>query len=445
MKKYMLILSILFIYVPSGFSQAFSATGSWKVFTNDFNGALFAVTKDYVWVTSISDTSVSRFNKHDKTYTIITKTDNIDGFSNLSRPFLDGEGNIWGTAARYNPVTSSYTGRLVKFDGTSWTVVGTLSDLVDSISQIFYDGDHGLWYTTSMGAALDMIDTRSYQDTFFGRASTYLLNIYRNALLINRSGGGVYTIDREFWIDQETFVNHLIELTAPFDISGMFYTAVGRDNVLWFGCGSPYVQLGRYDGTNWTLFTKDNGYPVSRGSFPQPITMQGLTVDSNGNVWIKGTYTVSRFDGETSETFYNLAGNPLVNENNIGTMIADPENGIWVQVNDVILHYDYASTGISQSGSLPSKLILNACIPNPFNSSTTLSFTLPTPGSTTLSIYSLTGQRIRTLVSDPMSSGTHSVVWDGRDDSGRAVSSGVYLSRLESGGKAATGKMLMMK
>lgn len=83
--------------------------------------------------------------------------------------------------------------------------------------------------------------------------------------------------------------------------------------------------------------------------------------------------------------------------------------------------------------------------PNPFNSSTTLSFTLPASGQSTLAVYSLTGQKVRTLVSGPLAAGAHSVLWDGRDDAGRPVSSGVYLSRLESGGKAATGKMLLMK
>jgi hypothetical protein len=443
MKKFMIILSILAVFAPSTFCQPLSATGSWKVFTSDFNGALFAVIKDYLWVTSISDSSVSRFNKHDKTYTIIAKTDNIDGFTGLSGPFLDGDGNIWGGTIRYNPVTSSYTIRLVKFDGISWTVVGTWSDF-DDISQILFDGDHGLWYTMSRSHGLNRIDIRTNETINYFHGDIGCLFMYNNAVWFSLAGK-IFSVDRVYWTDPDTFVNHEIEHTAPFDISGMFYTAVGRDNVLWFGCGSPYVQLGRYDGTNWTLFTKDNGYPVSRGSFPQPITMQGLTVDSNGTVWIKGTYTVSRFDGETSETFYNLSGNPLVYQNNIGAIIADPENGIWVQVNDVIVHYDYTSTGISQSGSLPSKLILNNCIPNPFNSSTTLSFTLPASGRTTLAVYSLTGQRLRTLVSGSLAAGAHSVSWNGRDDSGRSVSSGVYLSRLESGGKAVTAKMLLMK
>jgi outer membrane protein assembly factor BamB len=83
--------------------------------------------------------------------------------------------------------------------------------------------------------------------------------------------------------------------------------------------------------------------------------------------------------------------------------------------------------------------------PNPFNPSTTISFTLSAPGKSHLVVYDITGRKVRELVSRILSAGAYSVVWDGRDDAGRAVSSGVYLSRLESGGKAATGKMLLMK
>ncbi len=83
--------------------------------------------------------------------------------------------------------------------------------------------------------------------------------------------------------------------------------------------------------------------------------------------------------------------------------------------------------------------------PNPFNSSTTINFSLPSSGSATLSIYSLTGQWVRTLISGAQTAGSHSVLWDGRDDSGKPVSSGVYISRLKMGNKVAFGRMLLLK
>ncbi len=83
--------------------------------------------------------------------------------------------------------------------------------------------------------------------------------------------------------------------------------------------------------------------------------------------------------------------------------------------------------------------------PNPFNPSTTLSFTLPSPARAELAVYSVTGQWVRTLLDGTVSAGSHSVVWDGRDDSGKPVSSGVYLSRLTTGKRTATGKMVLVR
>jgi hypothetical protein len=95
--------------------------------------------------------------------------------------------------------------------------------------------------------------------------------------------------------------------------------------------------------------------------------------------------------------------------------------------------------------SVPTGFSLPANHPNPFNSSTAISFTLPKSGNTTLVIYSITGQRVRTLISGNQTAGTLSIVWNGRDDSGRMVSSGVYLSRLQMGDKVAVGRMLLLK
>ena len=55
------------------------------------------------------------------------------------------------------------------------------------------------------------------------------------------------------------------------------------------------------------------------------------------------------------------------------------------------------------------------------------------------------GQEVRYLLNCNMNAGNHKVVWDGKDDSGKEVSSGVYILRMENGESYATGKMLLMK
>ncbi len=83
--------------------------------------------------------------------------------------------------------------------------------------------------------------------------------------------------------------------------------------------------------------------------------------------------------------------------------------------------------------------------PNPFNPSTTLSFTLPESGFTELSIYNLAGQKIRTLVAGDMAEGTHEALWDGKNDRGVMVSSGIYFSHLKAGEQVITGRMMLVK
>jgi Tol biopolymer transport system component len=97
------------------------------------------------------------------------------------------------------------------------------------------------------------------------------------------------------------------------------------------------------------------------------------------------------------------------------------------------------------SDAAPIGFALTGNYPNPFNPTTTISFTLPASGAATLSVYSITGQKVRELVSGHLSAGVHSVVWDGLDASGKQVSSGVYLSRLSMGNHTAAGRMLLAK
>jgi len=76
---------------------------------------------------------------------------------------------------------------------------------------------------------------------------------------------------------------------------------------------------------------------------------------------------------------------------------------------------------------------------------TIIDFTLPAPGKFSLIIYDITGRKVRELVSGDLSSGKHSVLWDGKDSAGETVSSGIYLSTLRFGSATATRRMLFLK
>jgi len=90
-----------------------------------------------------------------------------------------------------------------------------------------------------------------------------------------------------------------------------------------------------------------------------------------------------------------------------------------------------ASSSSPVPQALPSRSVLNPNIPNPFNPATEFSFVLARDGQTTLRIYTLNGRLIRTLLNEELPAGPHAFTWHGTDDSGRQVSSGSYLVRLD--------------
>jgi zinc metalloprotease ZmpB len=83
--------------------------------------------------------------------------------------------------------------------------------------------------------------------------------------------------------------------------------------------------------------------------------------------------------------------------------------------------------------------------PNPFNPTTKVRFDLPSGGQVRLSVIDLQGRAVRTLADGALVAGRHAYVWDGRDEAGHALASGLYFVRLEAGGKTLSRKILMAK
>jgi flagellar hook assembly protein FlgD len=91
--------------------------------------------------------------------------------------------------------------------------------------------------------------------------------------------------------------------------------------------------------------------------------------------------------------------------------------------------------------SSPARYVLHQNYPNPFNPDTRILFSLNLDEHCELSIYNINGQLVRKLISGSRNAGTHLVMWDGRDDAGRLLPSGIYLYRLWTRSFSATKKM----
>jgi hypothetical protein len=94
---------------------------------------------------------------------------------------------------------------------------------------------------------------------------------------------------------------------------------------------------------------------------------------------------------------------------------------------------------------VPVEQSLACSYPNPFNIQTKIDYAIPTQSPVSIRVYNILGQEIRELISQDMQPGYYSIIWDGKDNSGSAVSSGVYFYVLRTPEKATTKKMVVLK
>lgn len=103
------------------------------------------------------------------------------------------------------------------------------------------------------------------------------------------------------------------------------------------------------------------------------------------------------------------------------------------------------TSATAQTGSLPKEFTAEQNYPNPFNSKTTIQYVLHSSGNVKLMILNAQGEKVRTLFEGYQHSGEHSIPWDGRDDDGNDVSSGMYFYSLMFNQDFITKRMLLVK
>jgi len=102
-------------------------------------------------------------------------------------------------------------------------------------------------------------------------------------------------------------------------------------------------------------------------------------------------------------------------------------------------------TSTDAEATTPGTFSLLQNYPNPFNPETTIKFSIPVAGFARLEIYNLLGELVRTLFVGEMNPGEHSFVWDGKNDRGVVMPSGVYVYKLQAGSFTATRKMILLR
>ena len=145
--------------------------------------------------------------------------------------------------------------------------------------------------------------------------------------------------------------------------------------------------------------------------------------------WHEYVYDLSNYDGQ-----------------NVYIAIRCVSNDAFVfYVDDVSIHSDGGYVLNDDEINPPLVNALSGNYPNPFNPETTIRFSTAAKGPVSIDIYNVKGQLVRRLVNEEKSAGNHSVVFDGRDNGGRPIASGVYYYRMQTGKFTSTRKMILMK
>jgi len=188
----------------------------------------------------------------------------------------------------------------------------------------------------------------------------------------------------------------------------------------------PYEVLLEGGGTNAARFISSETAQITWTTVTVPIHEQLWSVES-GN-WDSLLANVERV----------LIRIELVGNNTV----PDDEDGI----DNVKLFVDTTATAIDDGvWASPSQTALRSAYPNPFNPTVKLEFDLANGGRAQIAIYDAAGRLVRRLVDDVLPSARHAVVWNGRDDGGAPVASGVYFVRLVARDRASIKKIVLLK
>ena len=194
----------------------------------------------------------------------------------------------------------------------------------------------------------------------------------------------------------------------------------------------------------WISLSSDNG-----NSWSEPIILNNVDTPEFSGIKPMWVYPADKIQyvGTVDGQKIGKLGFMFYNDYTWGANVIDPpyhQNPDGGQV--MFMEMQFSMPVPSDDPAVPNvTYMLHQNYPNPFNPETTISFDMPKAGFANLSIYNVKGQLIKNLINENLDFGRHSVVWNGTDNNGKPVTSGLYLYRLTTNGVTETKKMMLMK
>ena len=396
----------------------------------------------------------------------------------ISAIAIDSSGDKW-VGTRYYSTT---IGGLAKFDGKNWIVYNAADSILPNreIPILTIDIAGNKWIGTDKGALVKFDSTwTKYKSPYDG-----LINHYGDILAIDFSGnkwlgtssGGLLKFDGTDWTVYTTHNSTLPD-------SNITALAIDALDNKWIGTPEGLVK---FDGANWTnYFPYNSGLPVR--------SIIALATDRSGNIWIgNGTAGLVKFDG-TNWTAYDSTNSGLP-FNAVHAIVIDPSNTKWLVSRGRLVKFDGNKWDVfdSSNSGLPNNTIEKLSIdrdgtlwmslsssapggiisyndklnpvrypdfadkntprdfvcrisPNPFKTSVMISFDLSRPAFVSSSIFSISGKKIKTLFNGAKPAGAFKMSWNGTDDSGKHMPSGVYFYEIVSSSARISGTMHLIR
>lgn len=395
-------------------------------------------------------------------------------------------------------VASGISGSYVEFDAVSVLndipnmVVGLSADSVDENENIQFD-------VSALDPNSDPLEFKIFNKPEGASFNETGVNNYTFNWTPAYDQAGVYSVVFEVLDDRGGSAKDSTEITV-LDVNRkpviVGYTPIQPDTTITQGNMVSFsINAMDPDGDQITIFWTKNGQNVAAGAiynYFSPPEYNGyeeiVAFVSDGKEAVPKTWSISVITKVELEFFtagvarsgqgVELAWRTTSEQDNLGfnvfrsnrvdgnfskingEMIPANSNGTYSYVDRSVFPgqiYYYKLEDISIQGlkvfhgpamaemNIPEEFSLEQNYPNPFNPETTIRFQLPNSADVHLAIYNILGQEVRVLIDKNMELGFHSVVWDGRDNSGNLVTSGIYYYRIRSENFSDLRKMLLMK
>ena len=322
-----------------------------------------------------------------------------------------------------------------------WDIDLAISSLTSrSVQIIKNNGSGGFGEVTTLFSGIDAWGIANGDLDEDGDLDLAVVNRYFDCVsILFNEGGGNFTEETRLSVpDNPRFVT-IGDFDRDSDLD-LAVTSYGADSLSVFANngtgGFDLISSQRINGGPYSLVSADLENDGDLDLAVTSINSDSLLVLTNDG---SGHFNPAQINFVGGKPITVVAGD-LDNDGDLDLATTNNEsNSVTILKNSIL------SGPLNQKKQIPKKYALYQNYPNPFNPTTVIRYDLPFAGRVDLEIYNILGQRVKTLVSAYQSAGRKSVVWDGKNDAGNLVSSGIYIYRMKTAKFRKCLKLVVLK